>query len=207
MTSKKDPSKVIGRKYDRVSRFYDLSEIAVEKIFFSKWRKQLLGGLHGRILEVGVGTGKNLPYYPKGVDLTAIDISPKMMDKARKRADGIDVNFHVMDAQDMTFENDTFDFVVTTFVLCSVPDPINTIGEMNRVLKPDGKILTLDHVLSKNRAIRLWENLHNPIMVRLFGININRDTLSNFKRSGLNVEVDKHLAFKDVFRMFQSSKG
>ena len=101
MTSKKDPSKVIGRKYDRVSRFYDLSEIAVEKIFFSKWRKQLLGGLHGRILEVGVGTGKNLPYYPKGVDLTAIDISPKMMDKARKRADGIDVNFHVMDAQDM----------------------------------------------------------------------------------------------------------
>lgn len=201
----KDGTDKVRRRYDRVSRFYDISESIIERTLFSKWRKKVLSNLEGRVLEVGVGTGKNLKYYPKDVELTGIDISPKMMAKAKKKKQKLKVeaDLRLMDAQRMEFHDDTFDFVVVTFVLCSVPDPQKVLMEIRRVMKKDGKLIALEHVLSRNPFIALWENIHNPITRGLFGVNVNRDTKSSIERSGFKVLTDDELAVGDVFRFFE----
>ncbi|MFO8052158.1 MAG: methyltransferase domain-containing protein [Thermoplasmatota archaeon] len=201
----KDGTDTVKRRYDRVSRFYDLFESLMEKIFFSKWRTMALSDLKGKVLEVGVGTGKNLKYYPKDVDLTGIDISSKMLAKAKKKREkiGIGADLKLMDAQNMEFDDGTFNYVVVTFVLCSVPDPPKALQEIRRVLKENGELMALEHVLSKNLIIALWERIHNPITVRLFGFNVDRDTRSNIERSGFKVITDKELAAGDVFRLFK----
>jgi demethylmenaquinone methyltransferase/2-methoxy-6-polyprenyl-1,4-benzoquinol methylase len=198
----------VKKRYDRFSPFYDISESVIEKGLFGKWRSRTISGLEGKILEVGVGTGKNLRYYSNKVNLTAIDISPGMLRKARKKAEKLKLkaDLRLMDAQNLEFEDETFDYVISTFVLCSVPDPVKALREMTRVLKSEGKIITLDHVLSKNRIIAMWENVHNPVTVRLFGFNVNRDTKGNMKKAGLEV-YDENVAFFDVFRRFTCTKG
>ena len=200
----KDGNEKVRKRYDRVSLFYDFFESMIEKTLFSKWRNIALGGLKGRVLEVGIGTGKNLKYYSEDVELTGIDISPKMLAKAVKKKEklGIRADLKLMDAQQMEFDDDNFDFVVVTFVLCSVPDPIKALHEIERVLKKDGKLIALEHVLSKNPIIAFWERVHNPVTSRLFGFNVNRDTKSNIENSGFTVITDKELAVRDVFRIF-----
>lgn len=201
----KDGTDKVRRRYDRVSRFYDISESIIERTLFSKWRKKVLSNLEGKVLEVGVGTGKNLKYYPRDVELTGIDISPKMMAKAKKKKQKlkIEADLRLMDAQAMEFDDGSFDYVVVTFVLCSVPDPQKALQEIRRVLKRDGKLIALEHVLSRNPFIALWENIHNPITRGLFGVNVNRDTKSNIETSGFKVLTDDELAVGDVFRFFQ----
>jgi ubiquinone/menaquinone biosynthesis C-methylase UbiE len=201
----KDGTDNVRKKYDRISRFYDIFESLIEKTFFSKWRKKALSDLEGKVLEVGVGTGKNLKYYSRDVKLTGIDISPKMMAKSKKKKQQleIDADLRLMDAQQMDFPDDSFDFVVVTFVLCSVPDPRKALLEIRRVLKKDGNLIALEHVLSRNPFIALWENIHNPITRGLFGVNVNRDTRSNIETSGFKVITDDELALGDVFRFFE----
>jgi ubiquinone/menaquinone biosynthesis C-methylase UbiE len=198
----------VRKRYDRFSSFYDISESVIEKGLFGKWRSRTISGLEGRILEVGVGTGKNLPYYSEKVNLSAIDISPGMLRKARKKAEKLNMkaDLRLMDAQNLQFEDEIFDYVISTFVLCSVPYPVKALREMTRVLKPEGKIITLDHVLSKNRIIAMWEEIHNPVTVRLFGFNVNRDTKGNMKKAGLKI-YDENSAFFDVFKRFTCTKG
>lgn len=200
----KDGTEKVRKRYDRVSLLYDFFELMIEKTLFSKWRNIALGGLKGKVLEVGIGTGKNLKYYSEDVELTGIDISPKMLAKAVKKKEklGIRADLKLMDAQQMKFDDDIFDFVVVTFVLCSVPDPIKALHEIGRVLKKDGKLIALEHVLSKNPIIAFWERIHNPVTSRLFGFNVNRDTKYNIEKSGFTVITDKELAVRDVFRIF-----
>jgi len=200
-----DGTEKVRKRYDRISRFYDLFESIIEKILFSKWRKKALSDLEGKVLEVGVGTGKNLKYYSQEVKLTGIDISPKMLAKAKKKRQklAVEADLELMDAQRMEFKDNTFDFVVVTFVLCSIPDPQKALQEIKRVLKEDGKLIALEHVLSGNPFIALWENIHNPITRGLFGVNVNRDTRSNIESSGFKVVTDDELAISDVFRCFE----
>jgi ubiquinone/menaquinone biosynthesis C-methylase UbiE len=181
--------KAEARRYDRVAWRYDFLESPMEKMFFSKLRKQMLADVRGKVLDVGVGTGKNLPYFPQGIDLTGIDISPKMLEKARKRAKrlGINFDFEVMDVEDLRFPDSTFDFVVVTFVFCSVTDPVKGLRELARVVKDDGAILMLEHVRSENRVIGKLMDWFNPVARWLFGPNINRRTVANVEAAGLEV--------------------
>lgn len=201
----KDGTEKVRRRYDRVSRFYDVFESIIERTLFSKWRKRALSDLEGKVLEVGVGTGKNLKYYSSKVELTGIDISPGMLEKALRRKEKMDISadLRLMDAQAMEFDDGSFDYVVVTFVLCSVPDPQKALEEIRRVLREDGKLIALEHVLSRNPIIALWENIHNPITKGLFGVNVNRDTRSNIETSGFKVITDNELAASDVFRLFE----
>ena len=201
----KDGSEIVRKRYDRVSSFYDLFEWVFERTTLSRWRKDALSDVKGRVLEVGVGTGKNLKYYSREAELTGIDISPRMLSKAMIRKERLDIeaDLELMDAQHMTFEDDTFDYVVVTFVLCSVPDPKRALQEIGRVLKEDGELIALEHVLSRNPIIAFWERVHNPITTRFFGFNVNRDTRSNIETSGFNVIADHELAAHDVFRLFR----
>lgn len=192
-------------KYDRISLIYDMMEAPVEHFLFRKWRRAVLSDLHGSVLEVGVGTGKNLEYYPRDCKVTAIDISPKMLHRAEKRAEGMDnISLIVMDAEDLTFADNSFDYVVTTFVLCSIPNPVAALHEMRRVCKPDGVVINLEHMRSSNWILALLENILNPMFVFFMGVNLNRKTVENIRKSGLEIIEEQNLALLDVFRLTKS---
>lgn len=197
------------KKYNRFARFYDGMEVIVEKRLFKKIRRNVISKLTGNILEIGVGTGKNLRYYNSNAKVTGIDLSPKMLEKAKEKIGFSNKNVTLlqMDAQQLKFKDNSFDYVIGSFVLCSIPDPVKALKEIKRVIKPKGKIIFIEHVLSKHKLIALWEHLHNPITSRLFGFNVNRDTKKNILSSGINIESDEHLAFFDVFRKFTCNKG
>ncbi len=192
-------------KYDRFSHVYDLMETPMELMRYGSWRKDVFSGLEGRVLEVGVGTGKNIPYYPEDSEMIGIDISAKMLDHAKKRAAGQkNISLFVMDAEHLGFMDGCFDHVITTFVLCSIPDPIAALREMRRVCKPEGTVINLEHMRSSDRKIAFVEDLLNPVTRGLTGVNINRETVGNIRRAGLNIIEEKELALKDVFRLIRS---
>lgn len=178
-----------AKRYDRVAWRYDFLELPMERMFFSKLRGELLAGVSGRVLEVGIGTGKNLPYYPEEVELTGIDISPKMLERAERRAEAIgrSADLRVMDAENLAFPDKSFDFVVATFVYCSVTDPVRGLSEIRRVVKDGGTILLLEHVRSENRVLGRIMDWLNPIVRALLGPNINRRTVENVRKAGLEV--------------------
>ena len=143
------------KRYDRIARIYDLMEYPVEVMFFSGLRRELCSSVSGKVLEVGIGTGKNLHYYPPGIELTGIDISSGMLRKAQIRVEEMRyrVDLMVMDVEDMSFPDQSFDCVVSTFVFCSVPRPIKGLSEIKRVLKSDGRAVFLEHVRSENEFL------------------------------------------------------
>lgn len=152
-------------------------------------RKQVIGMAHGRVLEVGVGTGKNLKFYNRDCNVIGIDFSPGMLKKARERAKYFDnVTLYEMDVQNLEFPDNSFDTVVATCVFCSVPDPVKGFKELNRVCKPDGRLVFLEHVRSENPAMGWLMDLFNPIVVRMIGANINRRTVENMQKAGLLTE-------------------
>ncbi len=193
-------------RYDRISRTYDLMEWAVERRAFGRWRPLLWDLVQGpRVLEVGVGTGKNLPYYPSGVEVTAIDFSPGMLSHARRHASesGSNVDLREMDVQHLDLPDDSFDTVVTTFVFCSVPDPVLGLREIARVLRPGGRLLMLEHVLSMKPVLGRVMHAANPMVVRMMGANINRRTRNNIEAAGFLIESETDL-WLDVVKLFQA---
>jgi ubiquinone/menaquinone biosynthesis C-methylase UbiE len=131
------------KRYDRLARLYDFLEWPIEHFRFASWRVRLKNCIRGsHTLEVGVGTGKNLPYYPEDLNVTAIDLSPRMLVRAHAKAEriGSKVNFIEMDIQQLNFPDHYFDTIFATFVFCSVPDPVAGLRELRRVCKPDGKL-------------------------------------------------------------------
>lgn len=201
-----EKTKIVQKRYDRFSKFYDLLEGSMERNKFSKWRKELLGNLKGKILEIGVGTGKNLSYYNKEAKVIGMDLSPKMLEKAKIKLNELNnknITLLEMDAQNLNFKDNSFDYVVCTFVLCSVPDPVKVLREMKRVCKKNGKILMIEHMLSNHMIIAFFEHLHNPITRTLFGFNVNRKTIDNIKKAGLKPDRVTNMAMFDVFRKIE----
>ncbi len=196
-------TKKISGRFDRYSFFCDLFEYLPEKLLYGKWRRRFVSKLKGKILEVGVGTGKNLQYYSKEAKVTGIDFSPGMLNGAIKESNRIKLNCSLlqMDAQDLKFEDSSFNNVFCTFVLCSVPDPVKALKEMRRVCKQGGRIVMIEHVLSKNKVIAFLQHLHNPFWRLLSGVNINRDTLGNIKNAGLKIVEERNLMSNDIFKL------
>lgn len=197
-------------KYNRIAGFYDSLNRGSEKRWFSKWKKQFFSPLKGNILEVGVGTGKSINFYNKDAKVIGIDFSDKMLQKARERlakSGRQNITLKQMDIENLDFRDNTFDYVVTSCVFCSVPNPKIGLAEIRRVLKPAGKLIMLEHVLSANPIIALIEHLHNPLTKFIMGVNINRNTKQNILLSNMRIIEDKNLALFDVFRLFVAEKN
>lgn len=208
MTTENKATEIAKRRYNRIAPLYDLMEGLVERSRYRQWRELLWSKVEGtRILEVGVGTGKNFPYYPPGAEIIAIDFSERMLTRARERAEREKVKVHLqpMDVQNLEFADNTFDTVVASFVFCSVPDPICGLREVERVCKQGGKVALLEHILSANRILAWLMNLVNPLVVRMVGANINRRTMENMGKTNLVVEQVTDLAV-GIFKLIEARK-
>jgi ubiquinone/menaquinone biosynthesis C-methylase UbiE len=173
------------------------------------WRARLWPLVEGpRVLEVGVGTGKNIPYYPAGMEVTAIDLTPGMLERAQRVAAELNasVELSLGDVQALDFADNTFDDVVATFVFCSVPDPILGLQEVARVLKPSGRLLLLEHVRAGG-SLGTFMDLLNPFAVRVMGANINRRTLKNIRQSGLVLDRVEDIGLRGIFKLIIARKS
>ncbi len=208
MPTESKATEIIKKRYNRIAPLYDFMEGLVERSRYSKWRELLWSKVEGpHILEVGVGTGKNFPYYPADAEITAIDFSEKMLRRAEDRArqQKIKVHLQPMDVQNLEFADNTFDTVTASFIFCSVPDPVRGLMEVGRVCKPEGKVVLLEHVLSANRVLGWLMNTANPLVVRAIGANINRRTVENVPKANLVVEQVTDLG-AGIFKLIESRK-
>ena len=191
----------IVTKYNRIASIYELIDLPLELLFFRKWRKEALPNLSGKVLEVGVGTGRNLKFYSSRCSVTGIDYSEKMLEKARKKARGMkNVTLFLMDAEHLRFPDNNFDYIITTFTLCSIPDPLKALKEMRRVLKPSGELIAIEYVRSSNHLIAWLEDLISPVTCSLIGDSANRKTIEIIKEAGFTVSKVKNLIFESFFR-------
>lgn len=160
----------------------------------ARWRKQLLSKAHGKILDVACGTGLNFPFFPATAEITAIDLSQRMLDEAHRKAVDLNLNIQtqVMDAEKLEFADGSFDTVTSTLSTCTFPDPIQALREMKRVCRTGGLILLLEHGHS---SLRWLANLQDrnvlPHYQQNAGCRWNQDPLDLVKAADLNILKDK----------------
>ena len=169
-------------RYDRQMGFYD-------RILFAGGREWACSRVNGEVLELAVGTGRNLPYYPAHVRLTGIELSPQMLEIARRRAAqlGLDVDLRIGDAQALDFEDHSFDTVIITFGLCTIPDDRAAVTEAHRVLRPGGQLVALEHVRSPSLPIRAVQRVLDPLSVRFAADHLVRDPLDYLGDVGFEI--------------------
>jgi ubiquinone/menaquinone biosynthesis C-methylase UbiE len=180
----------LKRIYEKQAPRYDRSIAFWEKVLFRDGRQWVCSRAQGEVLEVAIGTGRNLTFYPAGVRLTGIDISPAMLERARQRASelGMEVDLREGDAQDLPFPGGSFDTVVCTLSLCNVPDDRRAVAEMKRVLRPGGRLLLLDHIRAASGLGRAVQKALEFVWVRLEGEHLLRRPLEHAKAEGLRIE-------------------
>jgi ubiquinone/menaquinone biosynthesis C-methylase UbiE len=191
-------------KWDRNAKTYDLMSRFMETRRAKSWYVKLWSNVKGQtVLEVGVGTGKNFPFYTGGRKITAIDFSEGMIAKAEKKAhqSKVLVNLKQMDVQKLEFPDNSFDTVVASCVFCSVPDPVLGFRELRRVLKPEGRLVVLEHMRHKNPVIGKLMDIINPLTVTFSGPSINRRTLENIRKAGFKIETTENLALGGILKL------
>lgn len=197
-----DSTEAVAKIYSRYSRFYDF----FFKGIFSEGRDVALDLLDlkpgERVLEVGVGTGLSLPLYPRCNPVVGIDISPKMLEQARKKVAKHDLDnvfLLEMDAQAMTFPDDSFDCVTACYVVSCAPDPHRVVEEIRRVCKPGGRIVFINHFKSQNRLLAWFEELVNGLC-KYLGWNSNLDLEALLAKNDLRISRQQRVNLFDYWR-------
>ncbi|MGH2963917.1 MAG: ester cyclase [Solirubrobacterales bacterium] len=185
-----DETDRVRRIFDKQAPKYDRSMARFERLLFSGNREWACSQAEGEVLEVAVGTARNLPFYPAGVRLTGVELSPEMAELGRKRAEeqGRQIDLRVGDAESLDFPDESFDTVVCTYGLCTIPDHAAAVGEARRVLRPGGRLLLAEHVRSPNRVVRGIQRLIDPLAHRFGGDHLLREPLEPLEREGFEVE-------------------
>jgi ubiquinone/menaquinone biosynthesis C-methylase UbiE len=174
------------------ARFYDRMTAGAEKSGLRAHRQALLAKASGKVLEIGGGTGANLPFYGSGVEsLTITEPSEPMARRLEQRLNEHDVPADVVraPAEQLPFESGSFDVAVSTLVLCTVGDQERALGELRRVLKPGGRLLFVEHVRSDAPRLARWQERLNPVQrVVGCGCNCNRATLDRARAAGFTID-------------------
>jgi len=202
--SRENPTARQRRVWDKSAPSYDKQIAFFEKAWFGGGREWLGERAHGRILEIAIGTGRNLSHYPAGTTITGIELSPAMLALARERAAGLgrDLDLREGDAEHLPFADASFDTVVCALGLCTIPEPATAIGEMRRVLVPGGRLLLLDHIGSSWPPIYLAQWLLERLTIRTAGEHFTRRQLPLVKASGFDVVETQRLKAGSVERIF-----
>ncbi len=191
-------------RYNRIAPLYDAMEGVVETLWYRRWRTRLWRDVVGpHVLELGVGTGKNIPFYPPGVQITAIDLSENMLKRARRKLaerPRENVTLQIADAQALTFADASFDTVLATFVFCSVPDPVQGLREALRVTRPGGQLLLLEHMLARPEPLARIMTRLDPPFHWLSGVHIARRTVDNVEAAGWSIDSVTPLSPGSIFR-------
>lgn len=176
--------------YDAMAPRYDRIIAVAERILFGDGRRWACSQASGDVLEVAIGTGRNLPYYPPEAHLAGVDLSPAMLAQAETRAAALNrpAELRLGDAQHLDFPDATFDTALATLTLCSIPDHHAAVAEMARVLRPGGHLILLDHVASPNRAIWAVQRLLDPLTVRFQGDHLLREPEHAVRAAGLLID-------------------
>jgi ubiquinone/menaquinone biosynthesis C-methylase UbiE len=169
--------------YDRQMNFFD-------RVLFGGGREWAVSHAEGKVLEIAVGSGRNLPFYPPGVKLTAIEFSPEMLALAKARAEDLGREFDLRegDAQDLEFADNTFDTVIITLALCTIPDDRKAAAEAFRVLRPGGRLVLMEHVRSPTLPVRAIQRLIEPLAVRFEADHLVREPLDYLAGEGFEIE-------------------
>ncbi|NGP90135.1 class I SAM-dependent methyltransferase [Fodinibius halophilus] len=203
-------SKHTKSRYNIIAPLYNLMEWPVEQFWYKKWRKKLWADIDGpEVLEIGVGTGKNITHYPEDITITGIDLSSGMLSRAQKEvspAVSSRITLQEMDAQKMTFPDNNFDNIVATFVFCSVPDPIIGLQEALRVCRPGGSLYLLEHTRSVSRILGPLMDFLDPLIHFLTGVHIARTTVENVKKAGWHITRVKELTSGGIFKRIEAVK-
>ncbi|MFQ5980044.1 MAG: class I SAM-dependent methyltransferase [Candidatus Heimdallarchaeota archaeon] len=204
MSTQITSSKVVRDKYNWYSRFYDYMETLSERAF-GVYRQRILPQLRGRILEIGVGTGLNIPYYCPQIQPVAVELSEGMLNKAQHRAIelGKEVFFVQADVERLPFKSNQFDVAVATLVFSSVAHPVLGLRELARVIKKTGQVILLEHVLTEQPVLKEIMKKMNFIPAMLLGFVIDRQTAKNIQKAGLQIEEEQNL-IGDVLKLFRA---
>jgi SAM-dependent methyltransferase len=190
-------SKIYDATWGRLfSACYDRGFKATEEAGLCEMRHELLTGARGRVLELGAGTGLNLQHYPEAIEsLTLVEPDPHMTRQLRQKLAGSDRSAEVVEApaEKLPFADDSFDTAVVTLVLCTVPDQAAALAEIARILRPDGQLLFLEHVRSRNPDLAKWQDrLEGPWRFLGDGCHCNRDTAAALGAAGFQLGELEH---------------
>jgi len=195
--------------YRSVARFYDLLDLPFERRRYAPIRPELFQGLSGRILDAGVGTGRNMPCYPPGARVTGIDNSRAMLARARARRDrlGVDVELLERDVCATGFSDGLFDAAVATFLFCVLDDSLQlpALEELSRIVRPGGEIRLLEYAYSQDPRRRFVMRMWAPWVRLVYGATFERHTERYVPQAGLDI-VDERFLFEDIIKLIVARK-
>jgi ubiquinone/menaquinone biosynthesis C-methylase UbiE len=195
---------VTRKKWDRMAANFDVMNSKGPEWRWGPLKRDLFANMKGRILFLAVGTGLDINFFPKGQRITGIDISPKMIEIAKPRADAYEgeMEVHVMDVHEMPFEDNSFDQVYTSCTFCSVPNPVKGLEALRRVLVPGGDLRMFEHTGSRYFPFNVMMNLMTQLTKHL-GPDMNRPTQDNVRKAGFE-DVVAHNIYLDVVKIIEA---
>lgn len=197
-------------RYERIAPFYDLLDLPFELKRYRPLRPLLFEGLSGKVLDAGVGTGRNIPFYPVASSVVGIDLSPAMLARAERRRDrlGAAVELRLMDVTALTFSDASFDAAVSTFLFCVLPDELQVpaLRELSRAVKPGGVIRILEYVRPQGRMKRAIARLWEPWMRWAYGASFDRHTEERLPEAGLSV-ISSRVVVPELLKLISVRSG
>jgi ubiquinone/menaquinone biosynthesis C-methylase UbiE len=197
----------LRRRYERIAPLYDLLDLPFEYGRYRWIRPLLFQGLSGRILDAGVGTGRNMASYPRDSDVVGVDLSPAMLKRAERRRllSPASVQLMEMDVTHLTFPDASFDAAVATFLFCTLPDELQVpaLRELGRVLKPNGTIRLLVYTRPRGRIQQFIAKLWEPWIGWAYGASFDRRTEQHITEAGLTLTAARFVV-DDLIRMIEA---